>query len=139
METNLNSDNNKENLLKKKVNRAFHSNKESNGKSFRKEKVKEGEETQSAKGINKFNQIENLFNKARELYAVSVSIKIFSIIVIYIYAVNLFVLNMLFYLNLFFWLDPNYLGSSIRFRQTRLQKQRKEVDGRHFKIRNIRG
>jgi hypothetical protein len=136
MEKNLNSDNNKENLLKKKVNRTFHSNKQSNGNRFRKEKVKEGEETQSAKGINKFNQIENLFNKARELYAVSVSKTIFFIIVIYIYSVNLFVLNLFKFI---FRLNPNYLGSSIRFRQTRSQKQRKEVDSRHFKIRNIRG
>jgi len=91
METNSKSENKKENFLKKKVNREFHSNKPINGKSFRKEQVKEGEETQSAKGINKFNQIEVMFNKARELYAVSVSITILSIIVISCLRIILFV------------------------------------------------
>lgn len=74
MEINKNTQNNKENLLTRKMKRASLSIKQSKGKVFTKEKVKEGEETQSAKGINKFNQIEILFNKARQLYEISVSI-----------------------------------------------------------------
>ena len=86
MEININTKSNKENFLNKKVKRAPDSIKQSNGKVFTKEKVKEGEETQSAKGINKFNQIEILFNKARELYEISVSIIIQYIIILSLFS-----------------------------------------------------
>ncbi len=63
---------NKENLLNKKVKRNFHSD-SNKGKN---KNSKEENKQQTSKGIDKFTKIESLYNKARELYAVNVSILI---------------------------------------------------------------